>query len=59
MCNKAVDTHPSTIKYVPKCYKTQEICNKAVHRCFLYFTLFLINIKLEIYVSSYSCLIVY
>ena len=34
MCDKAVYTHPTTIKYVSECYKTQEVCNKAVHRCF-------------------------
>ena len=34
VCDKAVDTHPATIKYVPECYKTQEMCNKAVHRFF-------------------------
>ena len=34
MCDKAVDTYPSTIQFVPKCYKTQEMCYKAVHRCF-------------------------
>ena len=29
MCDKAVDTHPPTIKYVLGCYKTQEMCDKA------------------------------
>ena len=37
MCDKAVDTHPTTIKYIPECYKTQDMCYKAVHRCFLLF----------------------
>ena len=37
MCDKAVDTHPPTIKYVLGCYKTQEMCNKAVHTCFFLF----------------------
>ena len=40
-----------TIKYVPKCDKTQEMCNKAGHRCVLYLILFLINIKLKKYVT--------
>ena len=31
MCDKAVDTHPPTIKHVPKYYKTQGMCNKPVH----------------------------
>ena len=26
MCDKAVDNHPSTIKHVPECYKTQYSC---------------------------------
>ena len=26
MCDKAVDTHPPSIKYIPECCKTQEIC---------------------------------
>ena len=36
MRDKAVDTHPPTIKYVPGCYKTQEMCYKATHKCFLH-----------------------
>ena len=34
MCDEAVDTHPSTIKFVPECYRTQEMCYKAVNKCF-------------------------
>ena len=37
MCDKAVDAHLSTILFVPECYKTQEMCYKAVHRCFFLF----------------------
>ena len=47
MCDKAVSTYPSTIKFVPECFMTQEMCNKAVNRYFLYLILFLINIKLK------------
>ena len=47
MCNKAVDTYPSTIKFVPECYKAQEMCHEAVNRCFLYLIQFLIGIKLK------------
>ena len=47
MCHKAVNTYPSTIKFVLKCFMTQEMCDKAVNRCFLYLILFLINIKLK------------
>ena len=35
--HKAFDTYPSTIKFVPECYKTQEICRTAVQRCFFVF----------------------
>ena len=51
MCDKAVDTHPSIIKFVPKCYKPYEMSYKAVHNFFLYFILFLIKIKLKKYVT--------
>ena len=37
MCNKAVDTHPSTIQFVPECYKNQEMREKAVNRCLFVF----------------------
>ena len=30
MCNKAADMYPSIIQFVFECYKTQEICDKAV-----------------------------
>ena len=32
MCNKAANTYPPTIPFVPEYYKTQEICGKAVNR---------------------------
>ena len=34
MCNKGVNTHPSTKQIVPESYESQEIWNKAVHRFF-------------------------
>ena len=37
MCDKAVNTYPSTIEYVPYCYKTQLMYDKAVNRCFFVF----------------------
>ena len=37
MCDKAVDAYPSTIKFVPKCFVTQEMCEKAVDKCFFVF----------------------
>ena len=36
MCDKAVDTHPSTIQFVPECYKIPKMCYKAVHRFFVF-----------------------
>ena len=33
MCDKAVDTYPSAIQFVPECYNTQKICDKAVDTC--------------------------
>ena len=33
MCEKAVDTYPSTVIHVCNCYKTQKICEKAVDTC--------------------------
>ena len=37
MCDKAVGTHLSTIKFIFECYKTHEICYKVVHSCFFVF----------------------
>ena len=34
MCDKAVSTYPSTIKFVSDCFMTQEMCDKAVVRGF-------------------------
>ena len=45
MCEKAVNTHPSTIQFVPESYKTQTICDKDVNRCYFYFFIFLIGIN--------------
>ena len=36
MCDKVVYTYPCTIKFVPKCYKTQEMCDKAVKSFFVF-----------------------
>ena len=47
MCDKSVNTHPSTIKFVPECYRTHEMYYKAVNRCFSCFILFQIGIKLK------------
>ena len=47
---KRCDKAPKII-YVPELDKTQEMGNKAVHRCALYLILFLINIKLKKYVT--------
>ena len=34
MCDTAVNTYPSATKFVPKCFMTKEMCDKAVNRCF-------------------------
>ena len=36
-CEKAVDTHHSTTKFVPECCKSKEMVCKAIHRCFFVF----------------------
>ena len=63
MCNKAVDTHPSTIKFVPECYKTQEMCFEAVNGCFLVFDSITDQYKTQkicdTLISLYPFLIVY
>ena len=46
-CDEAVNTYPSTIQFVPECCKTKDMCDQAVERCFLYFILFLIGVKLK------------
>ena len=33
MCDKAVDTYPSTTEYVPDQFRTQEMCDKALDKC--------------------------
>ena len=47
MCDKAVNTYPSTKFFFPDCLMTQKMFIKAVNRCFLYLILSLINIKLK------------
>ena len=37
MCDKAVGTYPTTIKFVPECFMTQEMCDKSANICFLVF----------------------
>ena len=32
MCNRAVQSYPWALKYVPDQYKTQEMCNAAVEK---------------------------
>ena len=36
MCDKAVDTCPTTFKYVPDRFKTQEMCGKAADKYFVF-----------------------
>ena len=37
MRHKAVNTYPSLNEYIPDCYKTQEMCDEVVNRCFFEF----------------------
>ena len=37
MCDKAVNTYPSPIEFVPECFMTQKMCEKAVNKCFFVF----------------------
>ena len=37
MCDKAVNTYPSTIMLVSECFMTQEMCDKAINRCYFVF----------------------
>ena len=34
MCDEVADYYPSTIQFVPECYKSQEMFNKFVNTCF-------------------------
>ena len=34
ICDKSVNTYSFTIKFVPECFMTQEICDKVVNRKF-------------------------
>ena len=36
MCHKTVDTDPSTMKVVPECFITQEMCDEAINRFCLF-----------------------
>ena len=51
MCDKAVNTYPSTIKFVPECFMTQDLYDSRSslwhYDLFLYFSLFLVSIKLK------------
>ena len=37
MCDKVANTYSSTMKFVPECYKTQEMCDKDFNKRFLRF----------------------
>ena len=52
MRDKAVDNYPHTLEFLPECYETQEICNKASNKWFLYLIVILIVIKLKKFVAE-------
>ena len=35
------------IRFVPECYKAQEMCDKAFYKCFVGVFIFLIDIKVK------------
>ena len=37
MCNQAVDNYTHALKFVPYCYKTQEMCDKVANTYFFVF----------------------
>ena len=47
MCIKAADKYPSTIKFVPDWFKSQECVLDLLILVLLYLTLFLVNIPLK------------
>ena len=47
MCYRVVSAYHSTTEFVPKCYKTQEMCDKSYNSFFLHLFIFLINIKVK------------
>ena len=36
MCDKAVNTHPSTTKFVSECFMTRGMCDKAINVFFVF-----------------------
>ena len=53
MCDKVVDTYPSTIKFVPECFRTQEMSDKLVN-----ILSFVFDSTTKGFVSEYPLLIV-
>ena len=49
MCDKAVDDYAHALKFISDCYKTQEMCNKAVNCFFLFYCV------LDQYKTQKSC----
>ena len=47
MCDKAVNTYPSTIELVLECYKVQKICDKAFNKCLFVFDCILDQYKTQ------------
>ena len=48
MCDKAILENVGTLKYVPGCYKNEEVCNKAIeNNTLMHLNLFLNAIRLK------------
>ena len=43
MRDKVVNTHSSTIRFVPECYRTHKMCDKAFNKSFIALFIFLID----------------
>ena len=51
MCDKAVDTYPSTINFFPDAIRLKKCVIEQLMNAFLYLILFLIDIKFKKYES--------
>ena len=52
MCDKDVDTYPSTIKFLLECFMTQNCEIKQLIDVILYLSIFLIGIKIKKFVTE-------
>ena len=53
MCNEAIDTYPSEIKFALECYKTTKRGNTVVDTFIFYLILFVIDIRLKCVINLF------